>query len=246
MAPISPERARPGGVFRLLAIIVVPLYAWFAKIEIRGREKMPLDGPFVLAPNHHSEIDPLTIAVATWKLGRLPRFLAKESLFRVPVLGAALRATKMVPVKRGNQGALALEQAKVLVENRSGVIVYPEGTLTRDPDLWPMRGKTGAVRIALAGGLPVIPVAHWGEQQIMPRYGKLRLWPPRRPVTLVVGDPVDLSDLAGRAQERAALEEGTERVMAAITALLEELRGEKAPPERWDPTQHGQAETGRL
>lgn len=246
MAPISPERARPGGVFRLLAIIVVPLYAWFAKIEIRGREKMPLDGPFVLAPNHHSEIDPLTIAVATWKLGRLPRFLAKESLFRVPVLGAALRATKMVPVKRGNQGALALEQAKVLVENRSGVIVYPEGTLTRDPDLWPMRGKTGAVRIALAGGLPVIPVAHWGEQQIMPRYGKLRLWPPRRPVTLVVGDPVDLSDLAGRAHERAALEEGTERVMAAITALLEELRGEKAPPERWDPTQHGQAETGRL
>jgi 1-acyl-sn-glycerol-3-phosphate acyltransferase len=115
VAPISPERARPGGVFRLLAIIVVPLYAWFAKIEIRGREKMPLDGPFVLAPNHHSEIDPLTIAVATWKLGRLPRFLAKESLFRVPVLGAALRATKMVPVKRGNQGALALEQAKVLV-----------------------------------------------------------------------------------------------------------------------------------
>nr|WP_261167244.1 lysophospholipid acyltransferase family protein [Microbacterium sp. Marseille-Q6965] len=246
MAPISPERARPGGVFRLLAAIVVPLYGWFARLEIRGREKMPLDGPFVLAPNHHSEIDPLTVAVATWKLGRLPRFLAKESLFRVPVLGAALRATKMVPVKRGNQGALALEQARVLVENRSGVIVYPEGTLTRDPDLWPMRGKTGAVRIALAGGLPVIPVAHWGEQQFMPRYGRLRLWPPRRPVTLVVGDPVDLSDLRGREHERAALEEGTERVMAAITALLEELRGETAPPARWDPTQHGQAETGRL
>jgi len=246
VAPNTPERRKPGALFRALAAIVVPLYGWFAKIEIRDGHKLPVDGAFVMAPNHHSEIDPLTVAVATWKIGRLPRFLAKESLFRVPVLGAALRGTGMVPVARGNQGSQALQQATELVARRSGVIVYPEGTLTRDPDLWPMRGKTGAVRIALAGGIPVIPVAHWGEQQIMPRYGKLRFWPPRRPVTFLVGDPVDLSDLAGRAQERAALEEGTARVMAAITALLEQLRGEKAPEERWDPTQHGQAETGRI
>lgn len=246
MAPNTPERRKPGALFRALAAIVVPLYGWFAKIEIRDGHKLPVDGAFVMAPNHHSEIDPLTVAVATWKIGRLPRFLAKESLFRVPVLGAALRGTGMVPVARGNQGSQALQQATELVARRSGVIVYPEGTLTRDPDLWPMRGKTGAVRIALAGGIPVIPVAHWGEQQFMPRYGKLRFWPPRRPVTFVVGDPVDLSDLAGRAQERAALEEGTARVMSAITALLEDLRGESAPEERWDPTQHGQSETGRI
>lgn len=246
VAPVSAEKASSPFIFRLLAAIVVPLVAWFAKIEIRDREKLPLDGAFVMAPNHHSEIDPLIVAVATWKMGRLPRFLAKDSLFRVPVLGAALRATGMVPVARGNQASQALEQAKTVVEQRSGVIVYPEGTLTRDPDLWPMRGKSGAVRIALAGGIPVIPLAHWGEQQFMPRYGKLRLWPPRRRVTVVVGDAVDLSDLANRATDRAAVEEGTERVMAAITSLLEQLRGEKAPSERWDPSKHGQAETGRM
>jgi len=246
VAPVSAEKASSPFIFRLLAAIVVPLVAWFAKIEIRDREKLPLDGAFVMAPNHHSEIDPLIVAVATWKMGRLPRFLAKDSLFRVPVLGAALRATGMVPVARGNQASQVLEQAKTVVEQRSGVIVYPEGTLTRDPDLWPMRGKSGAVRIALAGGIPVIPLAHWGEQQFMPRYGKLRLWPPRRRVTVVVGDAVDLSDLANRATDRAAVEEGTERVMAAITSLLEQLRGEKAPSERWDPSKHGQAETGRM
>lgn len=246
VAPVSAEKASSPFIFRLLAAIVVPLVAWFAKIEIRDREKLPLDGAFVMAPNHHSEIDPLIVAVATWKMGRLPRFLAKDSLFRVPVLGAALRATGMVPVARGSQASQALEQAKTVVEQRSGVIVYPEGTLTRDPDLWPMRGKSGAVRIALAGGIPVIPLAHWGEQQFMPRYGKLRLWPPRRRVTVVVGDAVDLSDLANRATDRAAVEEGTERVMAAITSLLEQLRGEKAPSERWDPSKHGQAETGRM
>ncbi|WP_105565345.1 lysophospholipid acyltransferase family protein [Microbacterium halophytorum] len=246
----SREKTRPS-VFWLLAAAVVPLVAWFAKFDIRGGEKLPREGAYVLAPNHHSEIDPLTVAVATWKLGRAPRFLAKESLFRVPVLGAAMRATKMIPVARGGRGSEALKQAEILVQHATGVIVYPEGTLTRDPDLWPMRGKSGAVRIAMAGGLPVIPMAHWGEQQFMPRYGKLKLFPPRRRVQVLIGDPIDLSDLQQTGErnpkaERAAIDEATNRVMDAITALLAELRGEEAPAERWDPAKHGQNETGRI
>ena len=103
----------------------------------------------------------------------------------------------------------------------------------------------------MAGGLPVVPVAHWGEQQFMPRYGKLRLFPPRRRVTVLVGDPVDLSDLQPSGErdpkaERAAIEEATDRVMGAITGLLADLRGETPPEERWDPTKHGQNETGRM
>lgn len=252
MAGRSPERSRPS-IFWLLAVVIIPLVGWFAKIDIRGGERLPHDGPYVMAPNHHSEIDPLTVAVATWRMGRAPRFLAKESLFRIPVVGAVLRAAKMVPVHRGKQGSQALKQAEVLIENRTGVIVYPEGTLTREPDLWPMRGKSGAVRIALAGDLPIIPVAHWGEQEIMPRYGRIRLFPPRKRVTMLVGEPVDLSDLVERLAsgddrkiERAMIEEGTERVMSAITALLAELRGGEPPEERWDPGKHGQAETGRM
>ena len=246
MAKASAEKTRPS-LFWLLAGVAVPLVGWFAKMEIRGAENLPREGAFVMAPNHHSEFDPLTVAVATWRMGRAPRFMAKESLFRVPVLGAAMKATGMVPVSRGKSGASqSLAQAKDIVENSRGVIVYPEGTLTRDPDVWPMRGKSGAVRLALAGNIPLIPVAHWGEQQFMPRYGKLKLFPPRRRVTVLVGEAVDLSEFVGREHEKGVLNAATDRVMAAISDLLGEIRGEKAPLERWDPAKHGQNETGRM
>lgn len=245
----SREKTRPS-LFWLLAAIVVPLVGWFAKIRIRGAEKLPREGAYVLAPNHHSEIDPLITAVATWRMGRAPRFMAKESLFRIPVLGHAMRATGMIPVSRTGRGSAgapqAMQQATELVENQRGVIVYPEGTLTRDPDFWPMRGKSGAVRLALAGDIPLIPVAHWGEQAFMPRYGRLRPFPPRRPVTVLVGDPVDLSDLRGREHEKGVLAEASDRLMNAIADLLGEIRGEEPPAERWNPSDHGQSETGRI
>ncbi|CAH0125094.1 lysophospholipid acyltransferase family protein [Microbacterium foliorum] len=249
MGSRSPESTRPS-VFWPLAAIIVPIVSLIAKIRIRGAEKLPQDGAYVLAPNHYSEFDPLIVAVAVWRIGRAPRFMAKESLFRVPVLGAALRATGMIPVARSSSAAAAkqtLKQSAELVEHRRGVIVYPEGTLTRDPDLWPMRGKSGAVRLALTDGIPLIPMAHWGAQEIMGRYQKgLSLWPPRKRVDVLIGDPVDVSDLQGRAGEASALNEATTRLMNAITVLLEELRDEKAPAERWNPSTHGQKETGRL
>lgn len=249
MGSSSPEKHRPS-LFWPLAGLIVPAVGYLAKIRIEGREKLPRDGSFVLAPNHYSEFDPLIVAVAVWRLGRAPRFMAKESLFRIPVFGSILRATGMVPVARASSASTAKQtmlQSRELVEHGRGVIVYPEGTLTRDPDLWPMRGKSGAVRLALAGDIPLIPMAQWGTQAIMGRYQKgLRIWPPRRPVRVVIGDPIDLSDLRGRGMEPAVLTEATNRLMNAVTALLEELRGEKAPADRWNPTDHGQKETGRL
>jgi 1-acyl-sn-glycerol-3-phosphate acyltransferase len=124
--------------------------------------------------------------------------------------------------------------------------VYPEGSLTREPDLWPMRGKTGAVRLALAGGIPVIPVAHWGSQQILPRYGKLRLWPLRRRVRVIIGNAIDVKAIDGAAGQPAALAAATDEIMSEIATLLSQLRGEPAPTERWNPAAHGQEETGRL
>lgn len=245
----SREKTRPS-IFWPLAAIVVPILGIFTRIRVEGAEKLPREGAFVLAPNHHSEFDPLIVAAAVWRAGRAPRFMAKESLFRVPVLGWVLRATGMVPVARSSSAASAkqtLETSEMLVERGRGVIVYPEGTLTRDPDLWPMRGKTGAVRLAMAGGLPVIPMVHWGAQAIMPRYGKLSLWPLRKRMTVVIGDPIDLS-----AYERDtplhphALNEGTDAVMNRLAEMLAEVRGMPAPAERWNPAAHGQKETGRL
>ncbi|MBO3663918.1 lysophospholipid acyltransferase family protein [Microbacterium stercoris] len=245
----SPEKSRPSW-FWPLAAIGVPAVGLLARIRISGAEKLPASGAYVLAPNHVSELDPLIVAVAVWRLGRAPRFMAKESLFRVPVLGAALRATGMVPVARTssrNAATQTMSQATALVEDGRGVIVYPEGTLTRDPELWPMRGKSGAARLALAGDMPLIPVAHWGVQNIMGRYAKgLSLWPPRKPVQVLIGDPIDLSDLKGRPTDPASITEATNRLMTAITALLAEIREEKAPDTRWDPSSHGQSETGRL
>jgi 1-acyl-sn-glycerol-3-phosphate acyltransferase len=244
----SPERTRPS-VFWFLGAIVVPLVGILAKIEIEGEENLPEEGPYVLAPNHYSEIDPLLVAAAVWRLGRAPRFMAKESLFRIPVVGWALRATGMVPVTRASTAAAAkqaIETAESLVARQAGVIVYPEGTLTRDPGLWPMRGKTGAARLALAGGIPLIPLAHWGAERIFPRYGRLSLWPLRKRVRVVIGPALDLEGFSDRSLHPGAQMEATGLLMNDIAALLSGLRGEPAPAERWNPGAHGQAETGRL
>ena len=234
-------------IWRFLSILVIPLMGALAKITVLDGEKVPAKGPFVLTPNHYSEIDPLVMGVAMWRVGRMPRFLAKASLFRIPVFGAILRASNQVPVERAGaaRGADPLAAARQITEHGLAVIVYPEGSLTREPDLWPMRGKLGAVRMALDADIPIIPVAHWGAQAILPRYGKLSVFP-RKKVVVKYGDPVDLSEFRDKPRTTANLGDATEKVMVAITALLEDLRDEKAPPERWDPVEHNQAETGHL
>lgn len=242
---VSPEKSRPSA-FWPLAALIVPAVGLFARIEIRGAEHLPREGAYVLAPNHNSEFDPLIVAVAVWRVGRAPRFLAKESLFRVPVLGAALRATGMVPVPRASTSAnQSMKAAQQIAADGRGVIVYAEGTLTRDPDLWPMRGKTGAVRLALAGDLPLIPMAQWGVQEILPRYGKLK-FPRRSRVVVEFGPALDLSEYADTPTQPAALTRATDDVMNRVATMLAGIRGIPAPAERWNPSQHGQNETGRL
>jgi 1-acyl-sn-glycerol-3-phosphate acyltransferase len=247
--PASAEKTRPT-IFWPLAAICLPAIGVLAAIKLEGGEKLPREGAFVIAPNHYTEIDPLIVAAAVWRAGRAPRFMAKDSLFSVPVLGWILRATGMVPVARASSRASAratLDASEQLVEQGSGVIVYPEGTLTRDPDMWPMRGKTGAVRLALEADVPLYPMAQWGTQQIMARYGKkLDLWPPRKKVRVVIGEAVDLDEFRGKPLNPASLTAATTLLMNDITRLLEEIRGEKAPAERWDPASHSQKETGRF
>ncbi|WP_279308652.1 lysophospholipid acyltransferase family protein [Rathayibacter rubneri] len=217
-------------------------------LRIRDAHKIPSTGAFVFAPNHYSEIDPIITGWTLWKGGRAPRFLAKASLFTVPVVGAILRASGQIPVERAGsvRGSEPLKAAKALVDEQRSVIIYPEGTLTRDPELWPMRGKTGAVRMALQYDLPVIPAAHWGTQQLMGRYSKKITLFRRKRVDVLIGDPVDLSAFRGRSLDSATLNEASAVVMAAITALLEELRGETAPATRWNPSEHNQKGTGRF
>lgn len=237
---------RKNAVWRATQLLVVPLSRMLIGTRVAGREKVPATGPFIVVSNHFSDVDPVVVGLAVWRSHRLPHFMAKESLFRVPVLGWGLRKTEMVPVLRGKRGgADPLAAARRLLQDGKGVVMYPEGTLTRDPDLWPMRGKTGAARLALQTGAPVIPCSHWGDQRIAPRWQhRLRLFP-RTTVDVVFGDPVDLSEWLDGPLVGASINAATDAIMAAITALAERQRGETAPAERWDPAAHGQSEFGR-
>ena len=201
----------------------------------RGTENFPADGGFIAAANHMTNIDPLTFAHFLYDSGFAPKILAKSSLFTVPVLGPVLRATGQIPVFRNSADARkSLQAAVTALEDGECVAVFPEGTLTRDPDLWPMVGKTGVARLALTTRVPVIPAAQWGAHNLLGRYEKLLKPFPRKHVTVVAGPAVYLDDLYDRPLDTVTLREATERVMAAITALLEDIRGEQAPAVRFD------------
>lgn len=228
--------------------VALPLMGLITRITVRGGNNVPQSGPFIVAPCHYSAIDPVIMGIGVWKAGRIPRFMAKASLFRVPVLGGMLRGLGMIPVDRaGQQRALGpMKAAKHLTESGGGVIIYPEGSLTRDPKLWPMRGKTGAVRMALDANIPLIPSAHWGTATLMPRYsGKIRFFP-RSPITVLFGEPLDLSAFRGKPLDQKLLTKATDALMTAIAELQGQLRGEKPPTTRWDPVEHNQTTTGKF
>lgn len=203
------------------------------KREWSGTEYLNVDdGGIIVAGNHISWFDPLVIAHVLWNNDRPPRFLAKESVFRVPIMGAVITSAGQIRVYRETSEAVAaVRDAIEAVERGECVVIYPEGTLTRDPEMWPMVGKTGAARIALATRRPLIPVAQWGAQQVLGPYRKEFRILPRKTMHVSVGPPVDLEDLYGRPLDSDTLREATARIIAAITALLAGIRGEVPPAE---------------
>jgi 1-acyl-sn-glycerol-3-phosphate acyltransferase len=216
--------------YRVAAGVLRPLMVLLTRRDWRGAEHLPPSGGVVVCANHLSHIDALTLTHFLLDAGRPPYFLAKEELFRTPVVGQVLRGAEQIPVRRGTgDAARALSAAVQAVRDGRCVAIYPESTLTRDPALWPMPGKSGAARIALATGCPVVPVAQWGPQDILFPYSKRPHLVPRRTVHELAGPPVDLDDLRGRPLNAAVLAEATRRIMADITDLLAQLRGEPAP-----------------
>lgn len=198
------------------------------------------DGGIIIAANHISWFDPLVIAHALWENDRPPRFLAKESVFRVPVIGSIIESAGQIRVYRETKEAVAaVRDAVAAVQRGECVVVYPEGTITKDPNEWPMVGKTGAARIALATGRPVLPMAQWGATDVMRPYRKeLRLLP-RKTMHVSIGEPVDLSDFADRPMDHDTLEEATDRIMDALSAELAKIRGGESPAHRFVPEHHG-------
>ncbi|MFJ6622960.1 lysophospholipid acyltransferase family protein [Kitasatospora sp. NPDC091335] len=227
--------------YRFAAVLVKPVTTALVKPDWRGWEHIPRNGGFIAAVNHNSIIDPVIYAHWQYNSGRPPRILGKSSLFSIPFIGFMLRKTGQIPVFReSTDAAQAFRAAIDAVNGGQCVQFYPEGTLTRDPDLWPMTGKSGVARVALMTGAPVIPVAHWGAHEIIPPYGRAGVGKgrfnlfPRHRVTVTAGPPVDLSRYQGQELTAQVLADATEDIMTAITEVLAEVRGEEPPAERYD------------
>jgi len=224
---------------RASKIILWPLIQVGMKHEWHGQDNIkniPADQGLILAINHLSYADIFADSLFAYEAGRYPVFLAKSSLFDIKVLGSIIRKLGQLPVYRGQaDAALVLRDAEQGIKNGACVIFYPEATVTRDPNQWPMVAKTGVARLALATGAPVIPIAHWGAQKILP-YGSFRPHlVPRTTVQVSAGPPVDLSEWEGQPMTAQVLRAATERIMKDITALLAGIRGETPPAEPYHP-----------
>ena len=234
-----------GWAFTVAASILKPtLLAATSRTWIDG-EKIPATGGCIVVVNHISHVDPLLSAHFVYDHGRLPRYLAKSGLFTNKYLGGFLSSAGQIPVERLTRNAIgAYDAALRAIAEGECIVIYPEGTLTRDPDLWPMKGKSGAARIALATGCPVIPVGQWGAQEVLPPYTRRPHLVPRKNIVMKAGDPVPLDDLLGRPHSAGTTALATDRIMDALTAIVADLRGETPPVERFDPRARGVREIG--
>ncbi|WP_243057237.1 1-acyl-sn-glycerol-3-phosphate acyltransferase [Nocardioides sp. SR21] len=236
---------RRGWAWSIGVAIVKPLLLLTTKRTWIGGENIPVSGGFILVLNHISHLDPFMAAHVVYDHGRMPRYLAKSGLFKNKLLGFFLRSAGQIPVERLSKNAVGAYAAAVAaVRSGEAVVVYPEGTITRDPNGWPMLGKTGAARIALETGCPVIPVGQWGAQSLLAPYSKKPDLFPRKQITMKVGPPIDLADLAEQPRSAASIAEATDRIMTTIKDLVEDVRDEPAPAELFDPKKAGMNEIG--
>ncbi|MGW5050614.1 lysophospholipid acyltransferase family protein [Actinokineospora sp. NPDC004072] len=221
-----PRRGR-GFWFSLAIDLIWPLLALSARLRFSG--SLPRSGGVLLASNHLSNADPVTVTAFALAAGRIPRYLAKASLWKAPVVKQVLAGGGHIPVERNTaQARTAYTGAVEAVRRGECVMFFPEAGFSDDESHWPSaRVKNGVARVALETGAPVIPVVNWGTHELLPSHARFPRLLPRRTVQIVAGPPVDLSDLSGL--DRETLQEATKRIMHAITELLAELRGEDPP-----------------
>jgi 1-acyl-sn-glycerol-3-phosphate acyltransferase len=214
--------------------IVYPVASLMFRLRYRRAERLPATGPVLLVANHVSILDPLACARLVFDNGRLPHFLAKESVFK-GVAGTLLRGAGQIPVARFSDSAHeALDAAQADLRAGNLVVIYPEGSVTRDPGWWPMQARTGVARLALATDAVVVPVAQWGPQRVHDYHTKKLRLRFRAPADYLVGEPVDLADQRARVRNgqpltAALLRETTDLIMTRVRDELADLRGEPAP-----------------
>ena len=237
---------RAGLVIGLAQLPLRPLVTLLSRPQWQGAENFPASGAVIACGNHLSAFDPFGYGHLLQASGIAPRFLAKESLFRVPVLGALLRSARQIPVLRGtSRSGDALDAAREALARGELLMVFPEGTYTRDPELWPMQARLGAARLALSTGAPLLPIATWGGRGLWPVGSPVPRPGRGRRVRMRVGEPYTIAIGEGETEHEAA-QRVTEDLMARIAALLGELRGLTPPDRLHDPrTDAHRPEIGR-
>jgi 1-acyl-sn-glycerol-3-phosphate acyltransferase len=221
--------------FGLVATVVSRVKLERQRGRRRAAAQLPA-GPIIVISNHTSYADGVLLALACRRLGRSLRLLAMSGVFAKPVLGWITRTLGFIPVARGSISAAgALDAAAAALEAGEAVGIFPEGRVTRDPDRWPERAKTGAVRLAVRTGAPIVPVAMVGAHRIMGRrrlvWHLLKSAFTRPRVEVAVGAPIQVRSLVDSvdAPSAASLRKATDVVMGELVRLIAELR-EESPP----------------
>lgn len=222
---------------RACQVLLYPATRLLGHRDYRGMDRLHRAGPMLVVGNHISHLDPMYDVVMIHQSGRIPHVLAKAGLWKIPVVGRALRGTGQIPVERGNgAGQAAVATAVDTLADGGLVLIYPEGTVTREPDFWPMRPRPGVAALALSGDFPVVPIVHWGTQEVYNSYAdgrKFRLLP-RKHIRVVVGEDIDLSAYRGKETDTRAILEVSMLIMQTIAGMLGEIRGETPPAELFD------------
>lgn len=220
----------------LARIVFYPVTMLLSRVRVSGTDRIPAEGAAILVLNHVSHLDPVYDAVTVHRAARLPRFLAKNTLWNVPGLSSVLVAIEQIPVFRGTTDAQkSLQEAHNALEEGKVLLIYPDGTITKDPDGWPMTPKVGVARLALDHDVPVIPVARWGTREIYDHYAK-RFRPfPRKQVTYRFGEPIDMSAHRGKEHDSKVLREVAELSMSRVRGLLGDIRSEQPPAGFYSP-----------
>jgi 1-acyl-sn-glycerol-3-phosphate acyltransferase len=231
------HRPKAGFWIRTWVIILFPVTSAFFRLGWRRLDRVPApaQGGVLIAINHVSQADTVLMARLVWSSGRVPRFMIKAGVFGWPVVGGMMKGSGQIPVYRGTTNAAqSLRDAVAALDRGEAVVIYPEGTTTKDPQNWPMQAKTGIARLVLLSpGTPVVPVGQWGPHKMggfsIARLGR------RRPSLASVGEALDMSRFAGKEPTAAILREITDEIMSAVRAEVATLRGEPAPAEFFVP-----------
>jgi 1-acyl-sn-glycerol-3-phosphate acyltransferase len=231
--------------------IIKPAVACFTKRKVLGAEKLEKyqNTPLLVVSTHMSNLDSVFPPTLLSEYGIYAKVFAKDTLWKNPILKPLLNVTNMIPVKRNSKDAAnSLDIAKSVLDNNECILIYPEGTTTKDPDYWPMSGKTGAARLAFQNDVTVLPIAQDGAQNVFNiknrKNSKSLLGGhllSRQTITMSVGEPIELDDLKSKYllesdldAKKLVLKEATDKIMQTLASMVGDMRNTSPPAELYD------------